>query len=64
MLTETTNRAAQLSDVFKNENTKQSKEFDYLELQGNSLTDDHEKMKEISQELSGRTNEMEKRVGV
>ena len=39
MLDDTTFRAAQLTDIFKNENSKQSKEFEYMELQGNVLTE-------------------------
>ena len=35
-----------------------------MELQGGVLTDEHEKLKEIGQEIGHRTNDMEKKVGV
>mgnify|MGYP006897128107 CR=1 FL=1 len=41
MLQETTLHANQLSDTFKNENYKQNKEFEYMELQGSVLTEEH-----------------------
>ena len=39
MLKEFTERSAGLTDIFRNENEKQGKEFEYLELQGNILTE-------------------------
>ena len=61
---ETKVRAGQLSDIFKNENTKQGKEFDYLDLQSDTTAEEHRTLKEISQEIGSRANEMEKKVGV
>lgn len=64
MLREITLKSGQLTDVYRNENEKQNKEFEYLEMQGGILGEEHQKMNQISQEIGGRTNEMENRVGV
>lgn len=64
MLREITLKSGQLTDVYRNENEKQNKEFEYLEMQGSILGEEHQKMNQISQEIGGRTNEMENRVGV
>ena len=64
MLREFTEKSAALTDVFRNENDKQGKEFEYLELQGNILTEEHQKMNQISIDIGQRTNDMENRVGV
>jgi hypothetical protein len=64
MLREFTDKSAGLTDAFRNDNEKQSKEFEYLELQGGILTDEHQKMNQISVDIGQRTNEMENRVGV
>ncbi len=64
MLREFTEKSASLTDVFRNENEKQGKEFEYLELQGNILTEEHQKMNQISIDIGQRTNDMENRVGV
>jgi hypothetical protein len=39
MLRELTERSTGLTDIFRNENEKQNKEFEYLELQGNILNE-------------------------
>jgi len=39
MLREFTERSTGLTDIFRNENEKQNKEFEYLELQGNILNE-------------------------
>jgi hypothetical protein len=64
MLREFTEKSATLTDAFRNENDKQGKEFEYLELQGNILTDEHQKMNQISIDIGQRTNDMENRVGM
>ena len=64
MLQQTTVHASQLTDTFKNQNYKQGKEFEYMQLQTNTLNEEHDKLREISQEIGGRSNEMEKKVGV
>lgn len=64
MLREFTERSAGLTDVFRNENEKQNKEFEYLELQGNILGEEHQKMNQVSIDIGQRTGEMENRVGV
>lgn len=64
MLREFTEKSAALTDVFRNQNEKQSKEFEYLELQGSILTEEHQKMNQISIDIGQHTNEMENRVGV
>ena len=64
MLREATERAAQLTDVFKSDNEKQGKEFHFIEMQADSLTEDHHKMKEASSEMGLRTSEIETKVGV
>ena len=64
MLQDATARSSQLTEAFRVENSRQCKEFEYQELQGGVLVDEHTKLKEIGQEISSRTNEMEKKVGV
>jgi len=63
MLGETTERSTVLTNAFRHENDRQSKEFEYIELQNSVLTEEHQKMHEVSNELSSRTNDLENKVG-
>ena len=64
MLADTADRACTLVDNFKTENDKQNKQFQYLEMQGVSLTEDHHKLTQINQDIGARTQIMEGTIGV
>lgn len=64
MLKEIADHSAYLTETFKTGNEKQSKEFEYLELQSNILTEEHAKLHELSSGVMTRTAEVESNVGL
>lgn len=61
---EITERVNYLTDVFKSDSNGQNKEFEYLELQNQTLHDEHDKLNELTNDIMGRTEETENNVGL
>ena len=64
MLKQTAERAEQLTEAFKNENSKQEKEFNFMDMQNDSIAEDHVRMKEAGSDIGGRTGDIQTKVGV
>lgn len=64
MLYEISSRTLQLTENFRTENERQNKQLDYMEMQSNILTEEHQKLNDVSLDINVRTGGMETRVGV
>lgn len=61
---EISERVGYLTELFKSDSNNQNKEFEYLELQNQTLHGEHDRLNELTSAVMNRTEEVENNVGL